>query len=282
MKAIVTIFLGLTAVVGLSLTSCRSSQQESTRQLYETVNFDIEKSWNSITGTYADWNDVELPVKVNLTKPRSFSLSGKAKIINGTAIYMSFRKIGIEVATLYLDNEKVLFISKPLRVAWSEDVSELREYNINLQDLQSALLGRLFMPGIGEVRQESRTSFNLMSADPGSDGEVIWTAKPDNFSDMLCFFLTSTGETTYLSNLQIHVGKDVDISYGLPETTSCGAFASSMSATALYSDTEVAANISWSMDKAKWNKDIDIQSPEIPQSCQLLTTAKLLKLLKGI
>lgn len=68
------------------------------------------------------WNTLEVPVKVSVEKPMSLSCSGKATLVRDSAIYVSMRMLGMEVAYLYADADSAvlcdrfhkLYISEPL------------------------------------------------------------------------------------------------------------------------------------------------------------------------
>ncbi len=94
-----------------------------------------------------DWTDVEMPVRAELSAPTRFSASGKARMVNGQCIAISFRKIGFEVAYLYADSDSLYIIVKPLRVAYSESMRRIKEASgLSLGDVQSVLLGRKSVP----------------------------------------------------------------------------------------------------------------------------------------
>ena len=72
-------------------------------------------------GTYR-WSTLEVPVKVSVEKPVSLSCSGKAMLVRDSAIYVSMRMLGMEIAYLYADADSAvlcdrfhkLYISEPL------------------------------------------------------------------------------------------------------------------------------------------------------------------------
>ena len=98
---------------------CRSSKDTTTiyNEAVDTTasnnHNDINKqdaSYNllsQVASTYKEWSDVEIPVELELLKPRNFSVSGRATMIRNQSIYISIRALGFEAANIYINNDSI-------------------------------------------------------------------------------------------------------------------------------------------------------------------------------
>lgn len=110
---------------------------------------------NQIEDTVATWTAVEMPVRMELTAPSRFSISGKAKMIRSQAISISLRKIGFEVARLYATPDSLYIVSGPLNMAYAESMQRITtETRMNFEQIQLALLGQAEIP-------QSRVNFQF-------------------------------------------------------------------------------------------------------------------------
>ncbi|MDE6463204.1 MAG: hypothetical protein K2L16_01040 [Muribaculaceae bacterium] len=130
------IYVALLAVLlVLGLGSCRSHRNVAGSQPENEVCEELP------------WQSVEMPVRLELTAPTHFSASGKAVMVNGEYVSVSIRKMGFEVASLYVDSDSLYVIIKPLRLAYVEGFDRIeRATDMSFGDLQKAMLGQGRLP----------------------------------------------------------------------------------------------------------------------------------------
>lgn len=93
------------------------------------------------------WHDVYLPVKVSVLSPASMSVSGRATMVRDSAVLISMRVLGMEVATVYADCDSVIVADKFHRYIYSEPLSVVTSRDgLTLGDIQEILLGRQALP----------------------------------------------------------------------------------------------------------------------------------------
>lgn len=124
--------MALVAVIMGSVTSCRTARKAVVPAGEELA---------------TAWHDVYLPVKVSLLQPASMSLSGRATMVRDSAVFVSMRVLGMEVATLYADRDSVIVLDKFHKYVYSEPLSAVTSRaGLTLGDIQEILLGRQELP----------------------------------------------------------------------------------------------------------------------------------------
>ncbi len=118
--------LMLTVLAVLMIASCRSSK-------------------TATLPTGAEWTSVYMPVKVALTKPTAFSLSGRATIERNRGIDVSMRFLGMEVASMTLVNDSVFVLDRYHKYAFAEPLRSVlgsRYDKYTVADIISILFGQ--------------------------------------------------------------------------------------------------------------------------------------------
>lgn len=285
---IITIFVAAALLLTL-LAGCRSSSGTSAPGTYSPADGSIppQQLWSELAGSYGAWTDVEMPVKLSLRSPSSMSLSGQVTMLAGEAVGISLRKLGFEVAKVYFDNDKVIVLSKFLRVAWTESFDKVtRSTGLTVADLQSALLGRVFVPGRGVATARSQRDFEITVVPADSTGVVAWSAAPRGAGGLLSFAMRYAAGQSELRELEIAVPgasrPAVTLSFDAPEATEAGPVASGINVEAEVSGRPVAASLEWKPGRSKWNAGASVAEPAIPENCRLVSTAELINILKNL
>lgn len=284
MKFLKYSIFGLCLAAMLALGGCKSSQGSAGQPEVPAAGaFSLNGAWQGLAGSYGQWSDVEMPVKLFLEKPSQVSISGKAVMVNGQAVSLSLRKIGFEVANIYLDGTSAVLVSKPLRIAWSEDLGALAAAaGISVADVQSMLLGRIFDPGAGTVSDDSRDRFKLAMQGAGTGGRIFWNACLKHSRKPICFDVETVDTVSTLVDLSAEIGAGVDVVYGAPVQTECGTVAASVTASTTYQAKELQGGVQWTPSKAKWNAGVSLSTPTVPEGYRRLTTAELLDIIKNL
>lgn len=276
----------------LALPACRAKKGVASSPRAQAVPastadvFDPMQAFGELSATYADWTDVTMPVKLQLTSPSRFSISGQAKIVNGKAMLISLRMLGLEVASVYADADSIVALSKFKGIYFSEPVSRLTaRYGFSLADIQALLLGRPFTPGKGTIRPSDTSDYRveaMAETFPGMDYAFSFRPKkmPEWVNWMFVAGGTDSGKPSLMGLTVQPDGMDaIDCVYGDVRATQAGSFAQSLRLGTTFKAKELDARVEWSLDRARWNTGVTLTPPQIPSGCKRVTTAQLLKML---
>lgn len=284
-KAVYRILWAVVLMLALSLGGCRSSQGVPSSEVSPVgATFDAANSYELLTGSYKAWQDVEMPVKLSLEEPTGFSASGKAVMVNGRGMSISLRKLGFEVAVLYIGPEDIIMVSKPLRIAYRESTERVTAATgMTVADIQSALLGRLFIPGQGTADAAGRRRFDIVLA--GYErADAIWTLKSKVKQHQTVFTArTSAADTTAtISGIAVEAAGGIHVDFSGYEATPFGNVPETVSMQAAYGQRQFEASVKWTVDRAKWNTGATVSPPQIPAGYRILSTDALIRLLRDL
>lgn len=242
----------------------------------------------TLTGTYADWSDVQVPVRIQILGPTRTSLSGVAKMRRGESIYISIRMFGFEVGSLFADKDAVQVYVKALgtNMYWTEPLSVLTDlYGLTIADLQSLLMGRPFLTGSGTVSASDKGKFNISDNSKTSGGKDGFTFSPKKLPDFISWMFTARtmqDNIPYLAAISITPKgySTLDCTFGTPVTSPAGSVAPAIEAGTKIDGKEYELMWNWSFDSAKWNTGLSITKPSVSKSATKVETAQLLKMLK--
>ena len=126
MKALSLHRLSLAAIAAIAViaaaTSCRSAKEPVATNGISSASTPVA-AITTPGATTAAWHDLYIPVSVELRKPVAMSVSGRVTMVRDSAIFVSMRVFGMEVATIYANTDSV-----------------------TVADLQDILLGRRQVP----------------------------------------------------------------------------------------------------------------------------------------
>lgn len=288
MKSIYRIAAAAVAVLlVIGLASCGSRRPTTVAGgTYGEVSLD--ECFGNLAASYAPWTSMSAPMKIEVSEPVRFSASGKAEMVKGQCISMVFRKIGIKVAELYVDRDSVMFVVKPLKIAYTESFARFsNSTGLTLDDLQSALLGQAFVPGRGTVGAGSLSAFTLAAADGGAIGEdvVRWTMTPRRSPDEIYFTAATPmpfgSEASRLEAVGVNAGGGVKFEYSDFANTGAGLIGSRANLRATFGGKTLAGNLRWTADRADWNKPLTVGRPSIPADYRRLDTAAMLRIIQN-
>lgn len=288
MKSIYRIAAAAVAVLlVIGLASCGSRRPTTVAGgTYGEVSLD--ECFGNLAASYAPWTSMSAPMKIEVSEPVRFSASGKAEMVKGQCISMVFRKIGIKVAELYVDRDSVMFVVKPLKIAYTESFARFsNSTGLTLDDLQSALLGQAFVPGRGTVGAGSLSAFTLAAADGGAIGEdvVRWTMTPRRSPDEI-YFTGATpmpfgSEASRLEAVGVNAGGGVKFEYSDFANTGAGLIGSRANLRATFGGKSLSGSLRWTADRTDWNKPLTVGRPSIPVDYRRLDTAAMLRIIQN-
>lgn len=254
----------------LMLSGCGASRQVATKQpaAPKEIPAQISKQtpaqrYELLCRTYADWNEVTMPVRLTLTEPKSLNLSARATMKRGQYINMSVRMLGFEVAALWLDTDSIHIVDRYHKAYFSAGVAKaFGNAGLTVNDIQDLLLGRGFLAGpAGGTFTTALAPFLTLHSQP--EGVMILpTQKPRNFE--YGFVLAPDANRLAATSITIHtaeaptpdhpvITRDGTFLYTDPVTVpNAGAFASSATIRIPLSK-PVTANLEWDFAQATWN-----------------------------
>lgn len=149
-----------------------SSSRTTTVAKSDLSAMNVGKRFDAMMASYSSWDNLEIPLKVELKSPAKFSLSGRMYMENGQSILVSMRLLGFEVATMYADSDSLYCVDKVHKIVVAENMKNLTQLTgIDITQLQSLMLGRAFLPG--EPGRLSRKTKGLSFEESTDDG-VEW------------------------------------------------------------------------------------------------------------
>ena len=104
--------------------------------------------FDSLTASYADWDDVALPVRLSITRPKAFSVTAQCTMKHNQWVLFSVRMLGFEVAKVWLDNDSVHAVDKYHKRYLSESLQRfLGSNNVTIGNFRTCFWGAPSSPG---------------------------------------------------------------------------------------------------------------------------------------
>ncbi len=183
----------------------------------------INEVFALLENTYSEWEDVQMPVALSMSVPEKLSISGRATMVRDSAIYLSLRMMGMEVAQAYANPDSVWVVDKYHKKYLQESLSTLcGSYQMALDDIQDCLLGQAFPIDDSGVTGEYKL-----------DVEVPWL--------------------TGLYFVRMDPPRAVAFSYAEMQETPAGLATDLVNISARMDSLSMSALIQWNFDKAQWN-----------------------------
>ncbi len=256
-KLHILLLASVTITAILCLTGCSAAKKNAKRDLGGEIPTDIAlqtpaQRYTALCESYADWQDVTMPVRVSVTSPKSISLSARAAMKRDKWISISVRMLGFEVASLFVDNDSVHVIDRYHKAYLSESIAKaFGSAGVSVADIQDLLLGRGFVTG------DAGGTFTLPLATavefaPSTEGLMILPAlQPKDFE--YGFIMAADANRIAAASVNIKDKHAGVITYTDPiETRQAGCFAGESSIELMHGK-KMAASLKWNFSSAKWN-----------------------------
>lgn len=284
MKArnIIIFLIALTALTAAT-SSCRSSKTASDAAAIATnsASVNVDQRFNSmVTDGFADWTTLSVPVKIELSQPKHFSISGRAYMRRDQSVMFSLRFLGMEVANIYIDNDSVFIAEKFHKYYIAEDVkSLLGGYPLSIADLQSLLIGQPFLAGAGRLTADMRQQLE-MSDSPVS---ATWTITPPQPTPGIGYTFAISMDRNRLQRLTITSADRLPaaIVYTDSSFSPAGYVSSSLDITATAAKTNIAASLRWNFSNAEWNAP-DMRQWKRPKGYTRIKQQDIIKMLSSL
>lgn len=236
------------SATGQNGTAPATSRDATVEQRYETL----------VANSYREWSTLSVPVKIELTQPKRFSISGRAYMERDKSVFISLKFFGMEVGTIFIDNDSLFVTEKIHKYYVAEGVkSLLGGYPLTVADIQSLLLGQPFMAGKGRLSVADRQSLQICDAPVSS----TWTITPPAPADGIDYTFSLSMLSDRLERLTITTDNYLPaiVVYSDGSESPAGEVNSVMEIAATAAKTPIAVSMKWNFSNAEWN------SPDLRQ-----------------
>lgn len=204
MKKILFIFCAI-ALLASCKTTKKTPKNGGDDPVIETVTNAEKTVYESVVAKNFDFDNITAKAKYSVG---SSSLSGKFFVEHGKRLAMTMTVLGIEVVRIEANNEAITMVNKLDKIYTRLSIDEFAE-KFGMKDemrydaLESVLLGRMFIPGVGEAKAKDLRSFNLSLDDAGT---LIARTKLNNDKYHLCYYSSPEADAT-LAKTEVIVKK---------------------------------------------------------------------------
>lgn len=240
----------------------------------------IEGEFVALARSYTDWIDVSMPVKLQVSQPRRISVSATAKMIRGKALSISMRVFGIEVGSLYADNDSVVIVAKFNDMYCQESLAKFTQtYGLTLADMQAAVLGQAFTPGSGRLSEGDIKQYNI---DLGENSISLTPKKHPKGLSWTFAAVLSSETAPLLRTLTVNAAgySPIICAYGTAQPSGAGMVSPWVNIGTRVGKHDIDATMTWELSRAKWDTGLTLNKPRIPAGCRRISAAKVLDILK--
>lgn len=233
--------------------------------------------YDALVGAYGDWNDVNVPLSVDIVSPKSFSISGRAKMVRDKSVDISLRMLGFEVGRIYATTDSIYGMIKVGKTYMAESLAEIFPgMPFTIGNLQDMLMGRAFMMGQDMPLDGDFKKFDAEITD------VNWILIPKTHPAGLEYGFTVSLDNL-LRSLVIGVAKTGTVAqcdYGSAYLDDrMGALMMDMSVKADVPRNKIDASLFWRWDDARWNEGVK-SAWSTPRGYKRVKAADLVKSIK--
>lgn len=248
----------LTALVAvIALGSCSSARKGSKSNLPTEIPTEISQQspsqrYAEVCRSYGDWQDVQMPVKVSLTSPKSLSVSARAVMKRDEWISLSVRMLGFEVASVFVDRDSVHVVDRYHKAYLSEGLGRaFGDSGVSVGVLQDLLLGRGFLVGKagGTFTQALSTAFEFVSSPEGL--MILPCVQGAGFE--YGFILASDANRVGATSVSVGEKYAAVATYTSPVETSHGGSFAGCTTLSMVKGKNISATLNWNFQQAQWN-----------------------------
>lgn len=257
----------------LSLVGCKTSKQVTTPD-YDGRSLTLSEHFDVLTSSYEEWQDVNIPMKIELTEPQKISISGRAIMVRDESVMLSLRFLGMEVLNIYMTDDSIFATDKIHKYFLAENLKSITAgIPMTINDVQNMLLGQAFLFENGTLTKSMRKQVILSQMDE------YWTILPKNTvgdieyafgvtkNDKLRALTATRGDVTLMQCV-----------YDDDTQSPAGVISQSVGITAMTSSKRLNVNIKWNSDAAKWNVG-NLRKWSAPKGYKRIYADTLLKML---
>lgn len=271
------IILSCCIVTALLIAACKSGMKsvvssENIPAVEKKVPL-VERFGNVVAGI-ADWKSMSVPVSVNISSPVSISFNGRAYFTHGHSVYISLRKLGFEVAQLYVTSDSIYVVDKFNKRYIAESLEGVSaNCPVTIGDVQNLFLGQPFLPG-------ERLSLEKFTFE---NREKSWLAIPVKQPEAMQFGFVFSLDSDTLDALAVQSGPTLfTVEYSGHQSSPGGPVASADAMMFKSPRLTVAVTLRWAWNQSRWNSPDDNKTWSMPKgNYKRMNAASLLKALKS-
>lgn len=245
----------LIAMLSVMTTGCHSSrtgvvsgggyEHNSAEALSQGV---LKELFNSLENGYSEWESMKMPVTLSLRSPKNMSIGGTLSMERNHSIHMSFRFLGMEVASLMVTEDSIYAAYKLEKIYFAESIRDLMGgFPATVGNVQDMILGRPFVLGENNVALSQCTL---------SGNGATWTITPDRSPMGMKYDFTIDTPTGNVELLTVNLParSPITADYSDFDTSETGPMAGNTSISAKTSKTTFTGEITLNPRKADWGK----------------------------
>ncbi|MCI9284594.1 MAG: DUF4292 domain-containing protein [Muribaculaceae bacterium] len=222
-----------------------------------------------------DWESVRIPVSVSLKSPVSMKLSGTLSMVRDREILLSLRFFGFEVAAARISDDSIqAYAKQPSKLYVSESVSDLLGgFPVNVGNLQSVILGQIFMAGSRDL-DIGRCTVAFRPED--------YTVTPPAPRKGISYSFTAATADNLLRTLSVNHtgGASGSVEYTYDSTTPERGLPGEIEVQGTMNKRKVELGLTLNTGKTEWDR-AENRKFTIPSGCRKVKASALLKLLSS-
>lgn len=274
------------AAIAIAISGCRSQKDAAATSATENIGNGYTKQtpladrYPTLVDSYKEWATVSVPVKIELNEPKRFSISGRAYMDRDKSVLLSLRMLGLEVATVYIDNDSIFITEKLHKYYVAEDVeSLLAGYPVTVGDLQSMLLGQAFVAGKGRIDKRESNMMSLSSVPTGGS----WAITPPSPAEGIGYTFTISDSDNRLESLTVTIEDHhpTSVIYTHPAQSPAGAVNGRLEISSHAAKKPISASMKWNFKGAEWNT-ADLRQWKRPKGYTRLKRSDIINVLSSI
>lgn len=263
-----------------ALSSCKSVRQPAEYHGQPAAGLrnasDAKVELRSVLSSYGQWEKMRVPLTLRLSKPKNISVSGTAIFSRDKSIFISLKYFGFEIANIYATADSVIVVDKFNKQYAAESISRfLSDVPFTMANLQDLLTGRIFCPGKKHAATDNFSKAEITVTSPQS-----WTMVPGDAPAGIEYGF-SFNPADDLRGMIVKSGnhQPVTVGYDIPVVTPYGPMSPAINVSYATPKTAIDAAIEWNIDKARWDKDVDLREPSISAKYRRITTEEITRML---
>lgn len=280
-RQLIRIYVVVAIAVATCLSACRSGKPQTVDyprggEAVQPGALAPQQRFDSLVATYADWQDVQMPVRLQLTSPKSFGVTARCNMRHDRWIQFSVRMLGFEVARVWIDNDSIHAVDRYHKRYLSEGLRRfLGNADVSLANLQDMMLGRAFIAGKGGGTLTG-ASMSQVRVEPSEQGVMILPKSvPSGFN--YGFILSNSGNCLEAASVMAGESSAVTVNYSGFLSTAAGSVCSVASMQTVKGK-PIDLSLKWNLESARWNRGEELRW-ETPRGYTRVQADRLLKML---